>query len=104
MPNFVTTLELVVAGAFSRELNALFLRFDGDKLRAGQSPRGDHSDGSDSAAQVQDSFGPRRPGRPIPGGQNVVGGKSMAFFQLEQTKISADRVERLAGLDFQVRG
>src|SRR5262245_18354792 len=103
MANFVTILEMIETGAFAGEANAFFLGFDGDEFRAGQTPGGDHADGADAAAEVEHAFGERAPGSGIPGGEDVVGGKAMAFFELEKAKVAADGIERFAFFDAEIR-
>jgi hypothetical protein len=73
LPNFITIFESVPARRFFCEVNAFFLRFDRDKFCAGQSPRGNHSNGSNSATQIENGSSRRTPTCSIPRGQNVVG-------------------------------
>ncbi len=91
-----TVLHAVPLRRFFCERDALGLCFNGDESRGWQTPGGDHGDGSDAAAEVENGSGSRAPRRSIPSGQKVVGGKAVAFLQLEQAKETADRVQGFA--------
>ena len=92
--DFITIFESIVAGGFSGELDALVLRLDGYKARAGQPPRGNHSHRTNAAAQVQRGARGGTPGSAIPCGQNVIRGKTMAVAELKKAKMTADGVQR----------
>src|SRR4030095_1551633 len=69
------------------------LDFDGDKSCARHSPRGNHPHCSDAAAEVQRCLRRGTPGRAVPCGEDVVGGKAVPVPQLEQAEMAADGVE-----------
>ena len=95
--NLVARLEPVVGRRLARQPDALVLRFDRHDARARQPPGGDHPDRPDARTEVEHRRGTRRPARPVPCRQHIVGREAMAVAKLEDPEVAADRVERFIG-------
>ena len=95
LTNVVAIGQPVVGRRLSRQPHALGLRLDRDDARARQPPRGDHADGADAGAEVEDRRRGRRPRRSVPRRQHVVGREPVTVAQLKDAEVSADGVERL---------
>jgi hypothetical protein len=96
-PNFVSRVQTVIGRRFSSEANALLLRFDRNDARPRQPPGSDHPDGSDAGTEVENPRRTRRPRRPVPRRQHIVGGEPMAIAKLKDAEVTADGVECFAG-------
>jgi hypothetical protein len=96
MTDFVAVFQPVPTRRFPGEAHAFRLRFNRDKPRPRQAPGGNHPHGAQPAAKIKDASGRRTTHRAIPGGQDVIGRKTMAFGQLKQPKVAADGVQRFA--------
>ncbi len=90
--------EAVPEGGFEGEADAFGLGFDGGEVGAGKAPGGDHGDGTDAGAEIEDVKGRRAPRSAVPSGEDVVGGEAVAVGELEQAEVSADGVEGFAGI------
>src|ERR1039458_4461344 len=90
--DFIAVGQSVVTRRFFGKRNALTLRFNRDKFRAGQSPRANHADRANAAAEVERRARGRAPSCAIRRRQNVVGGKTMSVAQLKQSEMSADGI------------
>lgn len=99
LTDFVALFQPIPTCRFAGKAHAFRLRFNCDKPRPGQPPGGDHSHGADSASQIKNVLRRRATHRAVPSGQDVIGRKAMTFGQLEQPKIAADRVKRLARIN-----
>ncbi len=91
-PDSVAVSDAVLTGGLSGERNTFTLRFNGDKVRPGQTPRGNHPHRADAAAEIQSSLRRRTPTRAIPRREDVVGREAMTIAQLKQAEVSANGV------------
>jgi len=95
--NIETILKAVPLDGFAGEADAFILRFHGDEASGLQTPRSDESDGADATAEIEDAAGGGGPRRAVPGSEDVVGGKTVALLELENTEVTADGIQRLSG-------
>ena len=97
--NVEAILKAIPVNGFAGEADAFVLRFDGNEAGGLQTPRGHERDGADAAAEVKDVARGRGPRRAVPGSEDVVSGKSMAVFQLEEAEVTADGIKGFSGFD-----
>jgi len=95
--NLVPRSESVVCGRLVRQSNSVFLRFDRHTRRTRKPPRRNHPDRADARTEIEHARRRRRPTRPIPRRQYVVGREAMSIAKLEDSKVPADRIQRLFG-------
>lgn len=92
--HLISVRQSIGDGGSLCEGDTFLLCLHGDKPRARTTPGTDHADGADATAEVQSSANGGCPGGAIPRRQNIIGGKPVAVFQLEQAEVAADGIAR----------
>lgn len=91
--DLVAVIQSIPASRFSGKAHAFRLRFDCNKPCSRQAPCGNHSHRAQSAAKIEDISGAWTTHCAVPGGQDVIGRKSVTLGQLKEPEITADGVE-----------